>query len=67
MMSPRFSESPKHSPSVDARLGNSMSVPQNYIPMPVQPELCLEYMWTENSGIQRYRIFFFNFTKLFTI
>lgn len=51
--SPRYSDSPKHSPSVDARLGNTQSIPPNQIPMPVQAELCLEYMWTENSGNQR--------------
>lgn len=53
MMSPRFSSSPKHSPSVDARLGNSQCVAQNHTPMPVQPELCLEYLWVENSGYSR--------------
>lgn len=53
LFSPRLSGSPKNSPSVDARLGNSQSVSQHYVPMPVQPELCLEYIWTENSGNPR--------------
>lgn len=48
MMSPSCLNSPKCSPSVDARLGNSQTLNQNYTPMPVEPELCLEYMWTEN-------------------
>ena len=52
--SPRYSESPKHSPSVDARLGNNQSLSPNQVPMPVQAELCLEYMWTENSGNQKF-------------
>lgn len=41
-------------PPLDARLGTSQIVSEGaYEPRPIVPELCLEYIWTENQGVSR--------------